>query len=464
MGSQQLFLVLRARWKFAVRVFVGVVILVVLVTLILPKKYVAAASVVVQGKADPLSNSTAAYPALLPSDIATQVDIIESHRVAERAVKLLKLDQADAYKEDWQRHGKGDLVGWIAEGLQKKVTVVPSKESDVISISAKARDPKFAAAIANAWAEAYIDTNIELKVDSAKQYAAWFNDQSRTLRADLEAKEKRLADFQNAAGIVATDDKLDVENARLQELSTQLVAVQTQRQESQSRQRQARGDAESLPEVLQSPVIGNLKASLAVAEAKRRDMATNYGKNYPDYKDIESEIAGIRERIAQESERIAASLGGTAQVDVRREDDLKAALEAQKKRILDLKHQHDQVADLQTDVTMAQKNLEAVSQRLAQSSLESQASQTNIELLAPAPVPTEASSPELMLNLLFGLFVGAVCGIGAALLREMTDRRVREGDELLQLLGVPVLGRIPNAKTGPGRALAAYALPAPGRT
>jgi chain length determinant protein EpsF len=464
MGSQQLFLVLRARWRFAVRVFVGVVILVVLVTLILPKKYVTAASVVVQGKADPLSNSTAANPALLPSDIATQVDIIESHRVAERAVKLLKLDQADDYKEDWQRNGKGDLVGWIADGLQKRVTVVPSKESDVISISAKARDPKFAAALANAWAEAYIDTNIELKVDSAKQYAAWFNDQSRTLRADLEAKEKRLADFQNAAGIVATDDKLDVENARLQELSTQLVTVQSQRQESQSRQRQARGDAESLPEVLQSPVIANLKASLSAAEAKRRDMATNYGKNYPDYKDIEAEIAGIRERIAQESEKIAASIGGTAQVDVRREDDLKAALEAQKKRILDLKHQHDQVADLQTDVTMAQKNLEAVSQRLAQSSLESQASQTNIELLAPAAVPTEASSPELTLNLLFGLFVGAICGIGAALLREMTDRRVREGDELLQLLGVPVLGRIPNVKTGPGRALAAYALPAPGRT
>jgi uncharacterized protein involved in exopolysaccharide biosynthesis len=150
-------------------------------------------------------------------------------------------------------------------------------------------------------------------------------------------------------------------------------------------------------------------------------------------------------------------------VDVRREDDLRAALEAQKQRILDLKHKNDQVADLQTDVTMAQKNLEAVSQRLAQSSLESQAQQTNLELLAPATIPTDASSPKLMLNLLFGLFVGAVCGIGAALLREMTDRRVREGDELLELLGVPVLGRIPDAKTAPGRALPALALPAVGR-
>ena len=463
MGSQQLFLVLRARWRFAARVFLAVLILVVLVTLVLPKEYVATASVVVQGKADPLSNS-AAYPALLPSDIATQVDIIESHRVAQRAVKLLKLDESQEMKDKWQRQGKGDLVGWIADLVQKKVTVVPSKESDVIGISAKWGDAKFAADLANAWAAAYIDTNIELKVDSAKQYASWFNEQSRTLRADLEAKEKRLSDFQNAAGIVATDDKLDVENARLQELSTELVQVQTQRQQSQSRQRQARGDAESLPEVLQSPVIGNLKASLAVAEAKRRDMATNYGKNYPDYKDVEAEIVGLRERIAQESERIAASIGGTAQIDVRREDDLKAALEAQKQRILDLKHQHDQVADYQNDVNMAQKNLDAVSQRLAQSSLESQAQQTNIELLAAAAVPTEASSPKLILNVLFGLFVGVVCGIGAALLRELTDRRVRDGDELLPLLGVPILGRIPNAKTAAGRDLVTYTAPAAARS
>jgi chain length determinant protein EpsF len=450
MGFQQLFLIVGARWRFAAYVFAAVVILDVLVTMILPNEYQATATVVVQGKADPLSNAGTS-PALLPSDIATQVDIIESHRVAQRAVKLLKLDESSEFKEKWQHHGKGDLVGWIAGSLQKKVTVLPSKESDVIGISAKWGDAKFAAALANAWAQAYIDTNIELKVDSAKQYASWFNEQSRTLRADLEAKEKRLADFQNSAGIVATDDKLDVENARLQELSTELVAVQTQAQQSQSRQRQARGDAESLPEVLQSPVIANLKASLATAEAKRRDMATNFGKNYPDYKDVEAEIAGLRDRIAQESEKIAASIGGTAQIDVRREDDLKAALEAQKQRILDLKHQHDQVADYQNDVTMAQKNLDAVSQRLAQSSLESQAQQTNIELLASAAVPTDAASPKLLLNLIFGLFVGVVFGIAAALLRELTDRRVREGDELVPLLGVPVLGRIPDAKTGPGR-------------
>jgi chain length determinant protein EpsF len=429
-----------------------VIFLAVAVTLLMPRMFTATASVVVEVKADPLAN--AAYPQqLLASDIATQVDIIGSQPVAERVVGNLKLDQAPDFKELWVSNGsRGQLTEWLADYLLKQLVISPSKESNVIQLSMKWRDAKTAAALANAFAQAYIETNIELKVNSAKQYTSLFDEQSRILRADLEAKQKRLAAYQNTSGIVATDDKLDVENARLAELSTQLVAIQTLRQESQSRQRQATGDTEALPEVLQSPVIANLKAELAKAEAKRHEIGQTLGRNYPDYKDIESEIAGLRERIAQESGRIAASLGNTAQVDVRREGDVKAALEAQKQRILGLRQQRDQVIDLQNDVTTAQHNLDAVTARLAQSSLESQTRQTNIALLAPALEPLQPSSPRLLLNLLLACIVGAVVALGTTLLSEVGDRRVRQSEELAPLLGIPLIGRIPDTTAEARRA------------
>jgi chain length determinant protein EpsF len=456
MDSRQLYLILRARWKFALFVFACAVFLAVAVTLIMPRIYTATASVVVEVKTDPVAN--AAYPQqLLASDVATQVDIIGSQPVAERVVKNLKLDQAPDFKELWVSDGsRGQLTQWLADYLLKQLLISPSKESNVIQLSMKWRDAKTAAALANAFAQAYIETNIELKVNSAKQYTSLFDEQSRALRADLEAKQKRLAAYQNTSGIVATDDKLDVENARFAELSTQLVAIQSQRQESQSRQRQASGDTEALPEVLQSPVIANLKAELAKAEARRHEIGQTLGRNYPDYKDVESEIVGLRERIAQESARIAASLGNNAQVDVRRESDVKAALEAQKQRILGLRQQRDQVIDLQNDVTTAQHNLDAVTARLAQSSLESQTRQTNIALLAPALEPLQPSSPRLLLNLLLACVVGAVVAVGAALLSEMGDRRVRQSEELAPLLGIPLIGRIPDSSAEARRAYTPY--------
>jgi chain length determinant protein EpsF len=448
MSLRQFLLVLRARWKLAIGVFTGVVLVTIIMSLMMPKMYTASATVVVDTKADPLT--AAAYSAQSSTAyIATQVDIISSERVADRVAKLLKLDKSPDYIAAWREStdGKGDITNWIGLILKKAVVVTPSRDSSVIDISMTWSDPKTAAVLANAFAQAYIDTNIELKVDPAKQYATWFDERSRALRTDLEAKQKRLSDFQAETGLVAAGDgRLDIESARLGELSSQLLTIQALRQDSQSRQRQAGGDGDSMAEVLQSPFIASLKADLSRAEAKLQDIASNVGKNHPDYKNTAAEVASLRARLEAETARIMASFGSTTQVNLRRENEIRAALEAQKKRMLDLTHERDQVAVLQNDVATAQRNLDAVTQRLAQSSLESQTQQTNIYLLTTAVEPMKKSSPKYFLNLLVGIFLGGILGLSAALFRELTDRRVREDHDLSQAVGVPLFAKIPSIK------------------
>jgi succinoglycan biosynthesis transport protein ExoP len=447
MTLRQLLLAIHARWALTLGIFCAVVFTAVLMGLLSPRLYTASATVVVDAKADPVAAAGYATP-MSTGYIATQVDIISSERVAQRVAKLLKLDQSPESIKQWRDStgGQGDVAVWLGSKLQKTLSVTPSRDSSVIEISVTWTDPTNAAIIANAFADAYIDTNIELKVEPAKQYAVWFDERSRALRADLEAKQKRLGDFQAQTGIVATDGRLDIENARLSELSSQLVSVQALRQESASRQRQINGDPESMAEVLQSPVIGSLKGELSRAEAKLHDIATNLGKNHPDYQNTAAEIAGLKSRIADESARIAASLGNNTQVMLRRENDIRAALEAQKKRMLDLTNEHDRVSVLQNDVTTAQRNLDAVTQRLAQSSLESQMEQTNIVLLTKAVPPLFRSSPRLSLNLLMGIMLGGILSVGSAIFLELRDRRVREGAELPELLGVPLFGKIPHIR------------------
>jgi capsular polysaccharide biosynthesis protein len=97
-------------------------------------------------------------------------------------------------------------------------------------------------------------------------------------------------------------------------------------------------------------------------------------------------------------------------------------------------------------VTTAQRNLDAVSTRLAQSSLESQTQQTNIALLTPAVEPEKRSSPRFFLNLAISLFLGGLFGATGAMLKELSDRRVREDIDLAALGGIPLLVRIPRIK------------------
>jgi chain length determinant protein EpsF len=450
MTLRQFLLVLRARWKTALGLFLAAVIAAVIITMASPRLYTASASVVVDSKTDPVAG--VAYAALnSTSYIATQVDIISSQRVAQRVVKILKLDKDGEWVEGWKNNtgGHGDIVAWIGTKLQKTLSVTPSRDSSVIDIAVTWTDPDTAAVLANAFAQGYVETDIELKVDPAKQYATWFEERSKALRADLEAKQKRLTDFQAQTGIVASNNQLDIENNRLVELNTQLTTIQAQRNLAISRSHMTQQDYDSLPEVFNNPTIVGLKSDLSRAEAKLKDIASNLGRNHPDYKNTESEIQGLQTKIAHESAGIAASLGANSNQALQQEAAVKAALDAQKKHMTELQHEHDQIAVFQNDVTTAQRNLDAVTQRLAQSSLESQSQQTNISILTPAVPPLFKSSPRLSLNVLVGGLLGVILGVGAALGLEISDRRVRVEVELLQLLGVPMLGRIPGMKSGP---------------
>jgi chain length determinant protein EpsF len=450
--------ILRSRWRIVCGVFGCIVLLALAAAVFLPKQYTATASVVISTNTDPLAGQGYADQ-VQSSYVATQTEVIASERVAQRAVKAVKLDQVPAIQESWRAKtgGEGDISVWLARQLivNKVVDVAIAGETkvlqgNVINISVRWPDPKMAAALANAFAQAAIDTNIELKIEPAKQYAKWFDEKSRALRADVELKQKRLSDFENANGIVATDEKLDVENARLAELSTQLVTIETLRQDSQSRQRQTGADNQSLPEVMQSPVIAKLKSDLSDAEARQSDIASRLGKNHPDFQAAAVEVSNLRTRIAQESDKIASSLGSNTQINVRRENDLRAAVEAQKKRILELKHQHDEASVLENDVTTAQRDLDAVSQRYAQSSLESQMQQTSMVLLTTATEPFTPASPKLSICLLIGIFLGGMLGVGTALILELRDPRVRGDAEVLALSGVPILVRMGSIKVRDG--------------
>src|ERR1700735_314286 len=242
MSFNQFLVILRARWLIAAGIFVAVFVLIAFASVIWPKQYTATASVVIDSKTDPVAqaNGAAGGGEMPATYVNTQSDLISSIRVAQRVVKTLKLDQQPEARKLWAKGPDDDISVTVAKLiLDKKLQVAPAHDSpthvsNVIDISVQWSDPVTAAALANGFAQAAIETNIELKVEPAKQYASWFDQRSRALHADLELKQKKLSDFQSKNGIIATDEKLDVENARLNERSTEKCHIhkETQRRDT----------------------------------------------------------------------------------------------------------------------------------------------------------------------------------------------------------------------------------------
>ena len=443
MTPQQFLLILRVRYKAVIFTLLVTVATTLVVSLLLPKQYTASTAVVIDVRSpDPVGGML--LPGLVaPGYMATQADIINSDRVAQRVVKLLRMDENPAIREQWMEDtgGEGELTVWLAGLLTKKLDVQPSRESNVINIRFSGTEPAFAAAVANAFAQAYIDVNLGLKVEPARQYASWFDDQAKILRDKLEKAQQALSAHQQETGIVATDERLDHEIAKLNELSTQLTIVQGQTSDSSSKRKSA-GNSETLAEVMQSPLINSLKSDIARLDAKLQESNINLGRNHPQTQRAQSELAALRNRLASETKQIQDSIGTSYQIGKQREEELLEAMESQKKRVLELNRQRDQVSVLQRDVEVAQRNFEGVSQRSAQTRLESHSVQTNIATLNPASIPTAHSRPRILLNVLISIFLGTVLGVGVALMLELSNRRVRSAEDLLETIDLPVLATI----------------------
>jgi chain length determinant protein EpsF len=442
MTLHQLLVILRARRRLASRIFGGVLLATIIITALWPPQYEASASVVVDVKADP-ATGTVNPDQLLTSYLATQVDVASSDRVARLVVKLLKYDQDPETRQEWQSSGSnGDFTAWAAESLRKKIVVTPSRDSSVITITSTAPDRKTAADLANAFVKAYVDTTIDLKVEPAKQYASWYADRSRDLQADLEAKQKRLSDYQAANGITATDEKVDIESSRLSDLSAAVTRAQEEYQKAASKMRQAETNPDDLPEVMQSPLIGSLKSDLALAESKQKDLATSNGVNYPLYKSAEAQVASLRARTAAETQNVLNSVRGDAQASLRQLTAAQAALEAQKKRVIEFKGGRDVLQVLQNDVLASQQALDYVSQRHSQSSLESQLQQTNVVPLTLAVEPPYRSSPIIRVDLAVGFMLAVLLAVGIPLILELNKPLIRAREDLRRVLDVPFLGAV----------------------
>ena len=443
MNLHQFLLILLARKKIILSTLLATVLLALGWSVVQQKTYTASASVLLNHKGvDPVSGLT--IPGnLMPGYMATQIDIISSKNVALRVVDALRLASSPAVQAQWREasEGKGSVRDWLADLLLKKLEIMPSRESSVVEVSFKGADPVFAAAVANAFVDEYQKISVQLKTEPAKKASSYLNEQTKQLRDNVEAAQARLSKYQQEKGIVSLDNnRVDVELSRLNDLSAQLVAAQSQAMEASSREQNATGLGSA--DVANNALIQNLRVSLASGEAKLAEAASRYGRNHPVYQSASAEVGKMRSELAAAVGSVTRSVGSSAEVYRQREAQLRAELAAQKTRVLQLNRTRDELGVMLKDLDSAQRAFDSASQRFSQTRIEAQSEQSDISILNPAVAPTEPSGPRVLLNTLVSILLGTIPGVGLALLLELLNRPVRSAGDVKDMLGIPVLGSI----------------------
>ncbi|MDB5947493.1 MAG: lipopolysaccharide biosynthesis [Ramlibacter sp.] len=442
MTLAQFFSILRARWVASLMILVATLALALAWIALRPTQYTARTAVLVDVRSDPVSG--ASVPGMIaPSYMATQIDIARSDRVAQRVVQMLQLDRSPEATRQWQEatQGKGSSTAWFARELQASLDVKPARDTNIISIAYTGSTPDEAKRITDAFAQAYLDTSLELKTEPARRYAAWFEEQLGASRKNLEAAQARLTEYQQRAGIVTDNQAMDFETARLNDISAQLTTVQGQTTETQNK----RGGMDTVSDVMQSPLINSLKTDVLKLETKIQESGANLGPSHPQMVRAQAELAALRSRLASETARIGTSIDTAYRVGKGRERELQGALAAQKARVLAINRQRGEHAVLVRELESAQRAYETVSTSTSQARLQSLTNQTNVMRLAPADEPITPTGPSGRQVLLIAAIGGLLLAIAGALLLELVRRRVRSVMDLSAATRLPVLAIVPGS-------------------
>jgi succinoglycan biosynthesis transport protein ExoP len=442
------------RWM-SLCILAWVLAVAVMASVLLPKKYTGESAVVVDARGiDPLAQDGVMQSQQEANYVATQVDVIESHNVALKVVDRMKLTTDPEIVEKFQDKtgGVGSIRDFAADEILKSLTVKPSRDSDVIFVEFTSKSPQAAADITNAFSEGYIQASLELKVDPARRQAGWFDQQVNDLRTALETAQRKLSAYQAQHGVIGTDEtnnnKLDVETARLTEISNRFVDAQAAMYDAETRQRQmneaaAKGLSDESVNVQQNPLLQNLKTELARSTANFAQVSQRYDHNHPQYISARAELEALRNKVAIEVGNANAAVEREARVARQNMADLQRTMDQQRKRILDLQHNQDEYAVLKRDEESARTAYDSSMQRGSETRLESRLKNTNTAILNYAFPPMKPSSPRLLLNLALGFILGSMLAVGASLTKERFDQRIHSRMDLLEGAGIAVLAELP---------------------
>ncbi len=432
--------VLQSRWKTSLVASLVAAAVVSLFGVYFPSIYTATSSVLVDMRADLVSGAqTSASPSLF----ATEVEVVKSQRVLSKVIDSLKLDEHPSLKSQFlHTFSTVGFKRWVRLLIQKNLAVDVSQGASVMKISFTNPDAELSAAIANAFAAAFVETSLALRIERAEKYSEFFNERAKAMRENVEKAQGKLTAFQKTVDVLPNGEKQDLEVTKLNQLEEQLLRIQASLRDSTSRTVLAQ---ESIEPMVNNPVVASIRQELMRKESQLAELKSRYDDNHPQVLEVRSALAALKDKLANEQARAAASQGESKAISKRREAELRKAIELQREKVFAKGVSKNGLSSLQKEIEAEQRAYDYVQNRYSQASLERHNNLPTATLLSRAEIPDESKKDIMIRSYWKILFLAlGVFGVVAAFVQEFFDRRVHSAEDITAYIGLPIIGTMPS--------------------
>lgn len=476
---KKLIAVFRRRFKLFAAIALAVFLIAILVTARATPMYSATANVTINTRQSQVVDTQAVLSGLTAdsSVVDTEVEILKSRHLSERVVDALDLENDPEFNSALRPAGPvasvlggiGALLGQsapdaaktkldaVAQQKQREAVVDAVRDrlsirraglTYVMNVSFSSEAPAKSARIANAFAERYLLEQLETKFEATRQANEWLNVRLGELRAEVQAAEAAVAQYQAANNLLSASGTTLTE----QEISTynqQLAGVRAQQAEAEARLRTARAQLArgstggDVGEALGSQVVQRLREQRAEVSRRVADLNQRYGPRHPDMLRAQGELVDIDGQIQAEIGRIISNLEAQVQVARERTGSMAGSLGAARGTLASNNAAAVRLGELQRSAESVRTLYQSFLTRFQETSQQEGLEQSDARIVSRAAIPNTPSSPNVPLNLALGLVLALGLGLAAVVLAEMLDSGLTTSEDVERSLGLPSLGAVP---------------------
>jgi capsular exopolysaccharide synthesis family protein len=464
------------RWRYVIiGMTVAAVVIGLVATLLTTPKYTATTIVEIARDAIKVADFQGVERETSVMDMEfyqTQYGLLRSRTQAERVALQLRLaddpkffelfgvsSEAPMFQQVNGRYAaasRAERVKIAGDILRSNLAINPTRLSRLVGVSFTSPDPVFSARISNAWAEVFIQLNLERKIQATSYGRNLLERQLRLQKERLDESQRQLVAYASdqqiinlptqSAGSNGTTVERSIVADDLSALNSALAQATAQRIEAEAQFRQGGGGAST--EALRNQAINGLRQRRAELAADYQKLMVQFAPEYPAAKAIQSQIDQLDRSIAREEGRVSGSFQAEFREAVQRESALQARVNQLKSSYLDNRRRSIQYNIYQQEVDTNRALYDGLLQRFKEIGVAGGVGVNNVSIVDPAEKPGAPSSPRLFMNLLISLLVGGGLGVLAALALEQMDEAIADPAEVERQLGLSLLGSVPKVPDG----------------
>jgi succinoglycan biosynthesis transport protein ExoP len=398
-----------------------------------------------------------------PEFMKTQIELVQSRTMAERVVSALNLGADKDFFEprefsligtigrlfaptpEGKNVDKKALQGVAAGIILRNRAVELLAGSRLVDVSYSDPVPARAQRIANAYADAFVASNLDKRFEANASAKTFLEDKIAQLKLRLEESEKKMIDFAQKQQIIEVKEKSSIAESNLASANNALGNLIAERTKNEQQWRQVESTAAiNLPQLLSNKVIETLRGKRKELSIEYQQKLETFKPNYPAMVRIKNQIDQIDRELAAEVQAIQDSLKGAYESSLAQEQEMKKRIDTLRQDVLDLQKRSIQYNILKREADTNRELHASLLQRFKEVDIASGVGANNVFVVDRALLPGAPSSPRLMRALLMALALGLVAGGGIAFVLERLDDKIRTVEQVELVAGLSTLGVIPH--------------------